>query len=109
MTAALCTLISQPLHAFSGFVRFHFHYLLLLLPCLWRLGLRPPAYEMVGAAEATFFRAPWRNATYLCPGSGIEDHVGLGCEFSKPVSSRLLDFDADLRVWQLITQLADAL
>lgn len=69
----------------------------------------PLAYEMVGAAEATFFRAPWRNATYLCPGSGIEDHVGLGCEFSKPVSSRLLDFDADLRVWQLITQLADAL
>lgn len=53
--------------------------------------------------------SPWRNVTYLCPGFGIEDHVGLCCEFTKPVSARFLDFDADLRVWQLITQPADAL
>lgn len=72
------------------------------------VGLATPSHTK-WCCRSHFFRSPWHNATYLCPGSGIEDHVGLGCEFSKPVSSRLLDFDADLRVWQLITQLADAL
>jgi hypothetical protein len=51
----------------------------------------------------------WRSVTYLCPGLGIEDDIGLSCELAKAVPPWLLDFDTDLRVWELVTQRADAL